>query len=347
MAKDKRENSRRHSDIRRALALPHEDAEVYISDLIQSLYSCAMEWPEDTEVLDLDPREIEADDDYKDYFASIRSFTPDSRNEGSYLFDETSDWEHEDSAEIDDDFLFLEEKVQEARHALAIREIDDLLDAIEAIMDGFRFNVIPDLSGLTNLDNWTGVLDRPSLAGDEERRQDDKMSAAVALAVRTLAERLCELIARDPVALRHVEWRHLEYVVATALEAIGFRVQLTPPAKDGGKDVVAVCKLHGHELVFYVEVKHWRSGKRVNSKVVFDFVEVNVLDRTDGGLFISSSGFTESVYSQLAEIGRERIRLGNDLKVVSLCQHFVRKRAGIWQPLGDLPTVLFEESLDN
>jgi len=37
-----------------------------------------MEWSEDTEVLDLDPREIEADDDYKDYFASIRSFTPDS-----------------------------------------------------------------------------------------------------------------------------------------------------------------------------------------------------------------------------------------------------------------------------
>jgi len=142
-----------------------------------------------------------------------------------------------------------------------------------------------------------------------------------------------------------IEWRHLEYVLAAALSEIGFEVELTPPAKDGGKDIVAECTVRGQHMTYYVEIKHWRSGKRVGSDDIYDFIEVNLQDRTDGGLFLSSSGFTEHVYSQLVEINSQQLRLGQKEKIVLLCQRFHRKRRGLWTPVDPLPKILFEATV--
>ncbi len=168
---------------------------------------------------------------------------------------------------------------------------------------------------------------------------------SVAFVVGMMAASLCELIAKQPQALDEVEWRDLERVVAVALEKIGFTVTLTPPAKDGGKDVVANCFVQSSTKVFYIEIKHWRKGDRPGTRQVSDFVEINARDRTDGGLFLSSSGFTDLVYRQLGNITRERIRLGERDKIVSICQYYVKKQQGIWQPLSLLPDVLFENTL--
>ncbi len=170
-------------------------------------------------------------------------------------------------------------------------------------------------------------------------------ASSVAVVVREMAASLCALIARYPQALNEVEWRDLERIVAEALQGIGFSVELTRSAKDGGKDVVAECIVQNSNKVFYVEIKHWRKGGQPGTSQVSDFVEVNARDRTDGGLFLSSSGFTDSVYRQLGSISRQRIRLGERDKIVSICQHYVKKQQGIWQSLSPLPEVLFEGTL--
>jgi len=170
-------------------------------------------------------------------------------------------------------------------------------------------------------------------------------TTSVAFVVGVMAASLCELIAKQPRVLEEVEWRDLERVIAVALGEIGFTVTLTPPAKDGGKDVVANCVIQSSSKVFYIEIKHWRKGDRPGTKQVSDFVEVNARDRTDGGLFLSSSGFTDSVYRQLGNISRQRIRLGERGKIVSICQYYVKRQQGVWQPLSPLPEVLFENTL--
>jgi GTPase SAR1 family protein len=185
-----------------------------------------------------------------------------------------------------------------------------------------------------------GVLD--AVKEDDEAEGE---LATVALVVRKLAERLCELVAKSPRALEEVEWRDLERLIATALEEIGFSVELTRSSKDQGKDVVATCVIENATKVFYVEIKHWRSGKRPGLDHISDFVEVNAGDGTDGGLFLSSSGYATPVYSRLGEISRQRVRLGQSEKIVLLCQQYVRKKRGVWSPTRPLPDTLFEETL--
>jgi hypothetical protein len=182
---------------------------------------------------------------------------------------------------------------------------------------------------------------------EEEQTEADAARTAVILAVRHLSDTLCALIAKNPNTLRHIHWRHLEEVIAAALESIGFAVELTPPSKDGGKDVIATCRVDNKEHVFYVEIKHWREGGRPGAKHVSNFIEVNLKDKTDGGLLLSSSGYSKSAYGRLAEIAQQNIKLGESEKIVSLCQHFVRSRESCWVPQAPLPTVLFEKTLEN
>jgi hypothetical protein len=173
---------------------------------------------------------------------------------------------------------------------------------------------------------------------------DSPIERQVIFAINDLCVELCRLIAKDKRALWQIEWRLLEQVIATALEGLGFDVVITPPSKDGGKDVVACCLIRGLRLTYYIEIKHWRSGKRVGEEILSHFVEVNLTDGTTGGLLLSTSGFVPKIYSMLAEISQIRIRLGGTPKIISLCQRFVQKQSrGIWLTQDVLPQVLLEE----
>lgn len=182
-------------------------------------------------------------------------------------------------------------------------------------------------------------------AAREQEAEPDGEFSNVAIIVRQLAEHLCELIAKYPNALEEVEWRDLERIIATALEEVGFSVELTRPGKDGGKDVIATCVVENSNMTFYVEIKHWRRGGRPGMQMISDFVEVNASDGTNGGLFLSSSGYAEAVYSRLSEISRQKVRLGERDKIVSLCREYVKVKRGLWSPLRPLPDVLFETTL--
>jgi hypothetical protein len=138
----------------------------------------------------------------------------------------------------------------------------------------------------------------------------------------------------------------VEKVIATALCGIGFHVIAGPGTRDGGKDVIASCLISGKIHKYYLEIKHWRSGKRVGLQPIDHFIEVNLHDGTQGGLFLSSGGFTSRVFSQLAQIAQRQVRLGQDTKMVSLCQRFVQRLGrAVWEPQDVLPQILWEKTL--
>lgn len=235
----------------------------------------------------------------------------------------------------------ISELLREARDALNSTDTERLMRVLNSLCE--EMGLEPE--NLGEIEHWTELLVSPTALPAKEDNETKKVRQLVFQAVRYLAARLCEIIAYDGKALQYIEWRQLEEVVATALEGIGFDVLLTPPSKDGGKDVIASCILHGRKFAFFIEVKHWRSGKRVNTKSIFDFVEINVSSSTDGGLFLSTSGYEKSVFTHLSELQRGNIRLGDEQKVIALCQHFTRRGQGLWTPEHCLPEILFESTV--
>jgi len=167
-------------------------------------------------------------------------------------------------------------------------------------------------------------------------------AARVQLLIRAISHEFAQLVASDPETLDHLEWRDLERMMARVMEGLGFQTTLTPPSKDGGKDIIVVCQAEKGEESYIMELKHWRTGKRVGKQSVTDFMHVIVVEKRSGGLFLSTSGYAADAFEGIAEINRRALRLGGRSKVVLLTQTYIRACNGLWSPPSALPEVLFD-----
>lgn len=180
-----------------------------------------------------------------------------------------------------------------------------------------------------------------SLLGLHEIRSwIDRVSQTLTDTTRGLIEltreylvRAVRAIAAKPQELRDIEWRNLELLLGELFSGLGFDVQVTPASNDGGKDVILTATVSGHQRTYYVELKHWLTSKPGPGPIK-EFLHVSAIERTDGGLFLASTGFTAPTFEVIAEVGRP-VALGDSRKMVSLCRTYVRAESGLWSPPSD------------
>jgi restriction endonuclease Mrr len=154
----------------------------------------------------------------------------------------------------------------------------------------------------------------------------------IAPLIRRFAEDAARLVADNPAALDDLEWRDLERMMTAVLDGLGFSAELTPASKDGGKDIILNLKTELGSVTYVIELKHWRSGKRVGGKFVRDFVNVVARECRHGGLFLSTSGYAEDAFQTLTEIERKIVRFAGKTKVINLCRSYVKIGTELWQP---------------
>lgn len=188
-----------------------------------------------------------------------------------------------------------------------------------------------ELLGYDELAAWTDAIESGRKAPD-----------SLAQGIKAFSRFLALEIARDPDALSRLEWYHVEPTIAEIFDGLGFKVTLTPPAKDGGKDVILEFVLAGRTVEYYVEVKHWRSATKVGSGAISDFIEVVARDKVAGGLFLSTHGYTGNAFQHLTQLDRERVQFEGREKVISLCQTYSKVQAGLWSPPSSLREILSE-----
>lgn len=189
-----------------------------------------------------------------------------------------------------------------------------------------------ELVDIEALKSWVDRLEFRSEARAEEALE----------ILNTASRELALLIAQNPRALDHIEWRDLERVLSEVFAGLGFKVELTPGSKDQGKDIILECLVKGKRCEYIVEVKHWRSGARVGKTSVREFLHVIVREGREGGLFLSTYGYTENAFEKLSEIDRQRLRFGSEEKIFTLARTYTKARSGIWSPPAELPAVLYE-----
>jgi hypothetical protein len=103
-----------------------------------------------------------------------------------------------------------------------------------------------------------------------------------------------------------------EELVATLLHDLGFEeVELTPPRKDGGIDVIAIHwnSITNQREVYLFECKHWISGKMVHMKIATRLQEVVKSRKAAGGVLLAPGGFGPKLVEQEVQLRQERIHL--------------------------------------
>lgn len=163
--------------------------------------------------------------------------------------------------------------------------------------------------------------------------------------IKLVSKTFIEKIAVDPNFLLKIEWRELEKTLAEVFEGLAFKVKLTPPSKDGGKDLILEMLKEGCSVSYIVEIKHWTSKQKVGQGSVKEFIKVVCNEKREKGIFLSTYGFTENAFEGLTELERKKVRFGDQEKITSLCKTYLRVRSGIWTPLQDLQEVLFEKTI--
>ncbi|MGK8558252.1 restriction endonuclease [Nocardia gipuzkoensis] len=165
--------------------------------------------------------------------------------------------------------------------------------------------------------------------------------------IRRVSEEFAKIVADCPEELDALEWRDLERMMKAVLDGLGFSAELTPASKDGGKDIILELQTEEGLKTYIVELKHWRSGKRVGETCVRDFVNVVARECREGGLFLSTYGYADTAFQSLTQIERTKVKFGGRMKIVSLCRSFVKAGSGLWSPDDNgLADVLFSEVLD-
>jgi restriction system protein len=85
--------------------------------------------------------------------------------------------------------------------------------------------------------------------------------------------------------------RDMEHLVDDLFHESGYKTELTPARKDGGRDIVARKKESGHQIRIYIEVKNW--SRPVGVKEVRALNGVIESESIEKGILVGTSGFTK------------------------------------------------------
>lgn len=178
-------------------------------------------------------------------------------------------------------------------------------------------------------------------------RNLEKKDSPVVQGIILLSKNFARIVANNPKELDNLEWRDMERMLAEVFEGLGFKVELTPGSKDGGKDIILECSVSNENKTYIVEVKHWRSGQHVGKKFISDFVNVIAREKRVGGLYLATYGYCEDAFEALTEVGHDVvIGLGAEKKIVSLCKSFVKAESCLWSLPDNLPGLLFDDIIE-
>jgi predicted Mrr-cat superfamily restriction endonuclease len=174
-----------------------------------------------------------------------------------------------------------------------------------------------DLFAPADIRNWLSK----QVAPEDANKTYDRI-------VRRAMQELACLIAERPEVLSKIEWRELEKVLRETFEGIGFDTRLTRPGKDGGFDLELSSTEFGQKQTYLVEVKHW-ADQKPGALHLKKFISVTASKRATGGLLLSTSGFSGTIYSGITEF-TSPVRLGEGAKIVALCRTYYRLQSALW-----------------
>lgn len=201
---------------------------------------------------------------------------------------------------------------------------------------------------------WTSVLSRYSgrirfldflglkvYASDAFAMAEQRETHRALVIVRDMVDALIAAVAAEEIDIVDIDWWNLERLFYQTLRGLGFHAHLTPPAKDGGRDVLA-CDILVDDVHWYnIEIKHWRD-RSVGRREAAATLETAVFEGRQGALLLSARAPGAAALSVRTDVHRDFLRFGSKHKIVHSCRHYIANKEGLWKPVGGLRGFLFD-----
>jgi hypothetical protein len=104
---------------------------------------------------------------------------------------------------------------------------------------------------------------------------------------------LIRYFARNPMEMRNLPPRKFEEFIRELIEKDGMSATLTPPSKDGGRDILASVETRLGRLLYLVECKRYSEKKPVGVEIVRSLYGVVEAEKATAGMIVTTSRFTK------------------------------------------------------
>jgi restriction system protein len=144
----------------------------------------------------------------------------------------------------------------------------------------------------------------------------------------TANEILIQRLQREPEGLYELDSRKFEELVADLMEDMGYEVELTPPSKDGGKDILARLDTPHGKLLCLVEAKRYSRSNPVEVSLVRQLYGTLHDHGATSAMLVTTSRFTRGAKA-LQERHQYQLALKDYGHVVDWISGYGASRRGV------------------
>lgn len=128
-------------------------------------------------------------------------------------------------------------------------------------------------------------------------------------------EQIKRYFAKSPNDLHLLSPRKFENLIASILEDMGFKIELTPKSKDGGYDIRAIKKEDLGPILYLIECKKYAPHNRVGVELVRNLDSVRSLEKANSAVLVTTSHFTKGAQELQRRLGYQISLLDYDVLV--------------------------------
>lgn len=177
----------------------------------------------------------------------------------------------------------------------AAAELWKLFDGNPSLAQLAGKTVREGLESLSDLFQKLTNFVKPGILGPDGKpvSTESLQAKKIIIEIEEVNDQLLQRIREDPNSIYDLSSRKFEEIVAEILTRKGFRVELTPPSKDGGFDMYAARKDGMGDFLYLVECKKYAPENKVGVQIVRSLHGVVQQKRATAGIVATTSCFTK------------------------------------------------------
>jgi RNA polymerase sigma factor (sigma-70 family) len=229
-------------------------------------------------------------------------------------------------------------------HKLYAR-IDTLPDRVKQVinmtMEGFKISKIARKIGVSS--RTVSILKNHAykFIGELSNISNNNIKSTIAEISVIKDEINAELIryfAKHPHKVHDIDANKFEKLVAELMKDMGYDVHLTPPTRDGGRDIIAVLNVPSNDqIVTIVECKRHRVDRPVGIDIVRSFLyTLREQDKANAGWIVTTSNFSQDALNKQKEY-KWLLSLKDNRNLAAWCSNYGQWKkssgsGGLWLP---------------